>query len=107
MNNDQIRIAIAGVCGWKWHGDPSWPKHPDGYYWKIEGRFDYKSLPNYPEDLNACAEMEKGLTLEQRVTYSNNLAKICGTQFEKCFATAPQRCEAFLRTLNLWKEEDK
>lgn len=60
-------------------------------------------IPNYFSDLNACHEMEEDLTLEQRVEYSNNLARICGTEKEKIYATASQRAEAFGLTLKLWK----
>ena len=64
----------------------------------------FKFMPDYLHDLNAMHEAEKVLTLAQRVDYTNNLAKICGTEKEKVFATAAQRAEAFRRTIG--KQED-
>ncbi len=64
MTNDQIRIAIAELRGWKYidnvYGEPS---RPDMQYragmWHLFENGDIKEsgdLPNYPEDLNACRE---------------------------------------------------
>lgn len=68
-------------------------------------------------DLNACHEMEETLTPDQRASYAKALyytipeANISCYQddlqfdeyWELIHATAAQRCEAFLRTKNLWK----
>lgn len=59
-------------------------------------------------DLNACAEMEKSLKGEQRHQYASELCYTVGNthveQFDIITATAPQRCEAFLRAKGLWRD---
>ena len=94
MSPEKQRVAIARACGWEycdgWH-------HPDGG----------DCLPDYLNDLNAMHEAEKVLTDRQTRTYTANLWRM--THYAKIFssihATAPQRCEAFLRTLGLWEEK--
>jgi hypothetical protein len=64
---------------------------------------DYLSTPDihdYFNDLNACHEMEKAMTYEQRYQYAKHFI-----DFEIVFATATQRAEAFGLTLNLWTNE--
>jgi hypothetical protein len=70
-------------------------------------------VPNYWGDLNAIHEAEKMLTEKQQVWYLQKLTQIrfrdgvsgmIGCMIDKTtFATAPQRCEAFLRTLGKWR----
>lgn len=101
MTNEQIRIAVAEACGLKLTSvPPTW--------------YDQHSrlIPNYPTNLNACAEMEKMLDREQSQIYSNHLGEILLRDFinkeqggklqHKWHATALQRCEAFLRTIGKW-----
>ncbi len=106
MTNEEIRIKVAEACGWKspfnereWlHG--SGPEGEDVY-----GKFvgtdpcgDREQVPNYPFDLNACAEFEKTLTDQEHNRYR---AHIYGMTFNprECFsATARQRCLAYLKT---------
>lgn len=57
-------------------------------------------VPNFPGDLNAMHEAEKSLTQSQRVSYMNNLAKVCGSERDKAFATAAQRAKAFTVTIS-------
>ena len=59
-------------------------------------------IPDYLNDLNACHEAEKVLNSEQSYEYYVQLSMKVNRPF---IATAPQRCEAFLRTLGLWEEE--
>ena len=59
MTEQTQRIAIAEACRWEYHGDKSWPKNADDYYWKIEGKVAYSILPDYPHDLNAMREAIK------------------------------------------------
>ena len=114
MTLEQMRIKIAEACGWKylwetecegWRGNP-----PDGS--------GDAPIPD-PYDLNACHEMEKVLTPEQLAVYGNLLDDItrpkntmemsyvhnpeAGMYPELFRATATQRCEAFLKTLELLK----
>lgn len=65
---------------------------------------DNGHVPNYTEDLNACHEMEKVLTTFQQADYVNFLYRSNTTNKPQyfihpdCFATAAQRCDAFLLT---------
>ncbi len=58
--------------------------------------------PDYLSDLNAIAEVEKVLTEMERRDYHTKLHEMTGGW--AVFATAPQRSEALLRTLNLWDD---
>ncbi len=113
MTPEAQRIAIAEACGW------NTTKEPFGgmmVYRDATGQMQ-ATLPAYLSDLNACHEMEKVLLNEQRRNYVEQL--IAGHPLHYDFrtsddsrmaayfivnATASQRCEAFLRTLGLWKE---
>lgn len=61
-------------------------------------------------DLNACHEMEKGLTCGQCFYYRAEIQRLVLKTAARCFAdfvfgaTAAQRCEAFLRTIGKWEE---
>lgn len=57
LSNDTLRIMLGKLAGWtfrypgkctEWAGTNSWTK---GWGWS--------PLPNYPEDLNACHEVER------------------------------------------------
>ena len=103
MNPEQQQIAIGEADGWTWHGDASWPKNPGNFYWK-KGCLNYQILPNYPFDLNAMHEAEKVLTSEQVTSYVYLLESMNDRWSTPAFATASQRAEAFLRTINKWEE---
>jgi len=101
MKPEEQRIAIAEACGWKpsnprgkWCHPVNWSMAKNGSYEVWVGR---DKLPNYLHDLNAMHEAEKILTYEQKYEYARQFI-----DFELIFATASQRAEAFLRTLNLW-----
>ena len=104
MTEEQQRIAIAEACGWEfipeyYHGEDQPPelttvtpdgRHLCGYY------------PDYLNDLNAMHGAEKVLERNQEQSYFELLHDIAGNlNFYR--ATAAQRAEAFLRTLQLWK----
>jgi hypothetical protein len=73
-------------------------------------------LPDYLNDLNAMHEAWKTLTVKQNYVYAVKLGEItldysCGDFRDNLYmlallahATAAQRAEAFLRTLNLWQD---
>ena len=93
MTPESQRIAIAEACGLT------------GYL---------HSLPDYLSDINAMNEAEKMLTDAQYIYFAAEL-NACwfhdNPQTDKrvgilrsASATAAQRAEAFLRTLNLWTE---
>lgn len=113
MTAEEQRNTIAEVCGWliidqdPIYG-PLWWSHKD------RGA-PCMNPPDYPNDLNACHEMENVLTEDQGGEYEEVLEAICQKQlvedgtnhwlrFRICHATAAHRCEAFLRTLNLWED---
>jgi hypothetical protein len=123
MKPEEQRIAIAEACGWTEIGviDYLCGIHPQMLNAKA---YDGSPLtppiweiPDYLKDLNAIHEAE---TL---VIYANDKfpkkytqqikAAICRDagvkkaqmDFDMCItATAAQRAEAFLKTLNLWKQ---
>ena len=121
---EEINKAIAEACGWKLiKGDfVSWGKVAEREggkttAWRNPQGICYEPclqhIPNYHGDLNACHEMERTLTDQSaQVSYCDTLfrvihkTRVVGTgvgEFDKITATAPQRCEAFLRVKGLWK----
>jgi len=116
MTETEQRRAIAEACKWEirnltaedwrhWH-----VKHPVACLnWDSAG----PNLPDYLNDLNAMHEAEKKLHLNQRNNYIDQLFRVCEKAQRMASvpgwliptATAAQRAEAFLRTLNLWKSE--
>lgn len=127
MKPTEIRIKIAEVCGWKWgYGDPT--KKADGLrYWSLgewkwpDNAKTYHELPGYESDLNAMHEAEKTLTMhpDYEYKYGETLARMTiGPErdeedfapngwgyFSVLRATAAQRAEAFLKTLELWEDD--
>lgn len=104
MSPDAQRIAIAEACGWR-KGQAGWDDNITVY--RKDGMWVYpKDIPDYLTDLNAMHEAEK-VVIEKDVRlylrYGQELIKLSGQgMFDAMFATAAQRAEAFLRTLNLW-----
>lgn len=132
MTNDEQNIAIAQACGWESpnpkHFKASVPVNP---LWKHSPEWDGvrgsasstpKRIPNYTEDLNAMREAEKGMTNNDYGNYVLELRRIVDRDFKAgiprypesrkhtyidCHAesaSAAQRAEAFLRTLDLWQD---
>lgn len=105
MTDEQMRIAIADACGWKKPDDPEVMKFKVGWtsaekWWMCPGgvlRLKH-DIPDYLNDLNACAEFEAMLTSAERFTYIVELNKLCGDEPSAVWATARQRAEAFLKT---------
>lgn len=114
MNAQQINIAIAGACGWYPTPVGNWTRNPNGIPSGENPAFG--EPPNYHGDLNAMHEAEKTLTDELHNVFKRRLSFIVGyTEKEHASslpgwrrryvsATAPQRCEAFLRSIGKWKE---
>ena len=106
MNPEQQRIAIAEACGLK-----LFPMGPSDKQWlkpNKNGGVEQVPLPDYLNDLNAMHEAEKNLG-PQSAVYADNLRTLANTKdsWVLIHATAAQRAEAFLKTLNLWKGNDK
>jgi len=99
MTPEQQRIAIAEACGW-YFMDDSW-HYPNGA--------NAITTPDYLNDLNAMHEAVKSLPQNLKPRYFAYLCAVVSGAIslngysEATEATAAQRAEAFLRTLNLWK----
>jgi len=110
MTPEAQRIAIAETCGWRLVED-----HPDyAPYWEdpkgnmvAVSNYGHR-FPDYLNDLNAMHEAEKTLKSILAASYARMLTSIAWESEQPVFApmtaTAAQRAEAFLRTLNLWIE---
>lgn len=59
--------------------------------------------PNPLKNLNVIHEAEKLLDEQQWMGYTSILWKTCGDIRQDVCATAEQRLEAYLKTLNLWE----
>ena len=124
MTDEQINIAIAESMEWKWDSSTFQKDrkrlihHTSGKVCIVwgDGSLGGDKIPNYISDLNACHECVKTLTDAQRTTYREHLSKIwtrdynsrCGLfprHDDSVNATARQRCEAYLRTIEKWKEK--
>ena len=127
MKKEKQRIAIAEACGWKGRDHhPCGILSETGVYrvYSKTGFSDTTQLPDYLNDLNACHEFEKTLfpddaQYSQWNFYSLHLGDLTNNDNGRgwkplsnadCFrianATAAQRCEAFLKTLDLWEDAE-
>ena len=119
MKPEEQRIAIAEARGIK----PPYKIEQglDGKDW--QARKTIWTIPDYLNDLNAMHEAEKVLTTRAQISQyvwelerltnwkadyivgSDGKQYLCPASYFCCVnATATQRAEAFLRTLNLWKD---
>jgi len=101
MTPEQQRAALAEWAGWE-------AEQPD---WDVGRGFP----PDYLNDLNAVHELEMKLPKENLGLYATNLSRVVGYAGINnsgewlphnayiWHATAAQRCEALLKTLNPWK----
>ena len=101
LSDEQLRIKVATLLG-----TANWQYCEDLY-----GPDPYLDAPNYPKDLNDCHKMEESLTSEQLTEYANTLGSgFTGAnrgQTDKAaatHATARQRCEAFVLTMETVKQ---
>ncbi len=104
MTPESQRIKIAEALGWT-----HFKSVAELRYGREKDFCDVSQVPDYLNDLNACHEMEKVLTDAQAERFWNYLQdtdpdKDCPAGGYVFHATAPQRCQAFLRTLSLWEE---
>jgi hypothetical protein len=96
MSPEQQRIAIAEACGWTFCEGLTGRPPKKGYAY----------IPDYLNSLDAMHEAEKVLKGVQPEDYWGEVAHLVPDtkgMFGILHATAAQRAEAFLRTLNLWK----
>lgn len=119
LSNDEKRIKVAELCGWKiedTNGSPySWVSPTVEY--KVEfGLFldqDADNIvPDYLNDLNAMHEAEMLIPIDSLLEWCGNLAKVCtpsiiletmGDVIERTVhtnrASAAERAEAFVLTM--------
>jgi hypothetical protein len=104
---EEINKIIAEECGWSCHTiddvtfwwneevNKTLPPDDDGF----------RECPDYYHDLNACHEMESQLSHDQQTKMNEILACVVVPPNQRIWrATAPQRCEAFLKTTGKWKD---
>jgi len=123
MTPQAQRVALATLAGW------SFCNHPKCQRWHDPVLNQPGDLPDYLNDLNAVHELENTLLTndDHREAYAHMLSQIipqnfnCGpagfdtidgtdimvhTEFDLLHSTAAQRCEALLRTLGKWTEDE-
>jgi hypothetical protein len=104
MTDEQINIAIAKACGWTdcSNVDGSLCGLPAGVT-SLNGRYSF--IPDYCNDLNAMHEAEKIFDTALYCRYINELCDITIKGNNSMYmATAVQRAEAFLKTINKWED---
>jgi hypothetical protein len=110
MTPDEINRAIAESVGWKPTTDSGWCMGPDGE--------PIITPPNYHGDLNAIQEAvaESFTSNESLDAFAENLAVVIFGSYPDALlrysdaammvnATAPQRCEAYLKTIGKWRDQ--
>lgn len=110
MKPERMRIRIAEHLGWtqiETSSDQLIGLSPTGKLPFLD------FVPDFPNDLNACAELKKTLNEEQSKEFSEQL---CALLLDYSFpqstqdvialigATAPHYCEAFCKTVGIWEE---
>ena len=109
MTDEQINAAIAEACGWT-----DIVHHPDfGLMGRDPSTHGLRTcVPYYASDLNAMHEAENtlytGLNHQRywqggRVRFRTILSEITADPIS---ATARQRAEAFLKTIEKWEETE-
>jgi hypothetical protein len=116
MTPEEINIAIAEACGWTEIEvtAPSRGSLAPRFKGMMPGHKRSEDdlprlLPNYYGDLNACHDMEEVLTEEELREFRYQLAGIVSNWngdireavYKSIHATAPQRCESFLKAKKL------
>lgn len=130
MTDQEIRIAIAEACGWKWHesdtvpylgywehGNKEQPEYTRSRWLQKCEKWD-DGIPEYLNDLNAMHEAWDTLSQDLKIKFHLALKQIVQRDLTiltlepipdillECYAsnaTAAQRAEAFLKTKGLWK----
>lgn len=113
MKTNQQRRAIAIHLGWACQQLPFNGSEPLGWPPGIANhRRHLQVLPYWPSDLNAMHSLEQQLTTPQRFRYVHELYRLTGDpggdlmnqRSLVVIAAADLRCNAMLKTLELWKD---
>ena len=111
MKPEAQRIAIAEACGWH-----NVQPNPIRGILPLAGTTKHGAvsdatnplfgIPDHLNSLDAMHEAESLLIVGYHdMEYRETLEPLCGQYAVIYHATAAQRAEAFLRTLNLWTDE--
>lgn len=111
MKPEEQRIALAE---WAGYVELDYETQARILYGRQGSRGALAKIPDYLNDLNAVHLLEMKLPFEQAeqfedelcdivVKYNEQQEKPAPWRFAVAHATASQRCEALLKTLNLWK----
>ena len=108
MSPEEQQIAIAEALGYT--QEEPWLDGKDCWSHKDHPpHVGFDVIPDYLNDLNACHEFEiwlLGNHPDLRAVYRRILIECVGSDGLYWMATAPQRCEAFLKTIGKWRDED-
>jgi len=110
MTPEAQRIAIAQACGWTGFNPDNIPDCLQYTARRVDGKWGL--IPDYLNDLNAIHEAVKSLPQNIMPRYFACLCNVVSGALSlygysrATEATAAQRCEAFLRTINKWKNDN-
>lgn len=110
MSPEAQRTAIAEACGWTGFHKESHAAIT--YLWGYDSEFEHpktrRIVPDYLNDLNDMHEAERVILINYG-TWTSYVAELkiqsAKHGLPHFHLPAAQRAEAFLRTLNLWKED--
>ena len=108
-----LGLWILGGCSQAFDREPKPEEGREGFTVQV---WCAKDVPEYLNDVNAVREAVQFVPPLLRADYARHLARLVGGKLYEVFedddmlfafvnATAAQRAEAFLRTLNLWVED--
>jgi hypothetical protein len=103
MKPEAQRIAIAKACGWT----KFTPETVQYTARRSDGKWG--PIPDYLNDLNAmheAIETLRGKDGPQWFDFQRTLMIECGSWMNCIQASAAQRAEVFLKTLNLWQDDN-
>ena len=110
MSPEEQRIAIAQACGWTGFNPDNIPDCLQYTARRSDGKWGL--IPDYLNDLNAMHEAVKGLPQNLMPRYFACLCNVVSGSLslygysKATEATAPQRAEAFLKTLDKWTNDN-
>lgn len=105
LTDEELRVRVAVLCGWKRCEDHSDPFCPCVYFERTVVASSVGHLPRYESDLNAMYEAEGVLVEVQKRKFGNLLLSIVNPdeyygEYDLVHASARQRAEAFVLTMS-------